>query len=212
MPKAFTVDSRWIANASKLANGKDRAMTISTKLNMFALGCALAVFAGCSSGSSGNGDQAPSGPTVDANAYDGVPGKFSSLYTGTCVVQTSARTYTSCTTRVRVTQTPNLLTVRTQFFVNQSNRSNSQKVVGLSEDKFTITGKTLLQKQEQAGVIGTHGFYYTRAAQPYHFVRLYPNNYEYAGTFLDDSGRSVSVTGRVSRGSPIQASDRARRP
>jgi hypothetical protein len=182
-------------------------MTLSPKLNLFVLGCSLALLAGCGSSSSGTTAPAPNGPTVDATAYDGDPGKFASLYTGTCVVQTASRTYTSCTTRVRVTQTPYTLAVRTQFFVNQSNRSNAQKVVGLSEDKFTITGKTLIQKQAQAGVIGKHGFYYTRAAQPYHFVRLYPNNYEYAGTFLDDSGRSVSVTGRVSRGTAVQSSD-----
>lgn len=183
-------------------------MSLSSKLNLFALGCLLVLTAGCGSKSSGNDAPAPVNPSVDTTAYDGDPGKFASLYTGTCVVQSATRTYTSCTTRIRIQQTASTLSVRTQFYVNQSNRSNAQKIVGLSEDKFTITGKTLLQRQAQAGVIGKHGFYYTRADQPYHFVRLYPNNYEYAGTFLDDSGRSVSVTGRVSRGGSVQSTNR----
>jgi hypothetical protein len=187
-------------------------MTMTTQLNLFALGCALAIFAGCGSNSSGNPSPAPKSPTVDQSAYDGEPGKFSSLYTGTCVVQTADRAYTSCTTRVRVTQTPYLLTVRTQFFVNQSNHDNDDKVVGISVDELTITGKTLLRADSQAGVIGNLGFYFTRAGKPYHFARLYPNNYEYAGTFQDESGRTISVTGRVSRGAPVQASNRNRRP
>jgi hypothetical protein len=187
-------------------------MSLSPKLNLFVLGGLLALTVvlttGCGSKSSGNDAPAPVNPSVDTAAYDGDPGKFASLYTGTCVVQSATRTYTSCTTRIRIQQTASTLFVRTQFYVNQSNRSNSQKIVGASQDKFTITGKTLLQRQAQAGVIGRHGFYYTRAGQPYHFVRLYPNNYEYAGTFVDDSGRSVSVTGRVSRGSSVPSANR----
>ena len=194
------------------------ASTAKIKLSMFAMGLAVALFTGCGSGSAGNSVPPPENRVVDQTAYadePGEPGKFAALYTGTCVVQTTLRTYTSCTTRVRVIQTPNLLTVRTQFFVNQSNRSNVPKVVGFIEDKFTIAGKALLQKQTQAGVIGALGFSFNRAGQPYHFVRLFPNNYEYAGVFLDDSGRSVSVTGRVSRGgvaAAVEANDRIHRP
>jgi len=177
------------------------------KLNMFvAAVLGSAILAGCGSKSSGNPAPPPTGPTVDTSAYDGDPGKFSSLYTGTCVVTTPNRTYTSCTTRIRIQQTPYLLFVRTQFFVNQSNSRNSDKIVGRSEDTFTISGKALLLNQQQNGVIGRDGFYFTRAGQPYHFVRLYPNNYEYSGTFADDSGRPVRITGRVQRGAPVQAS------
>ncbi len=186
-------------------------MTPSYKLRMFAAGLALATLAGCGSNSSGNPAPPPPGPVVDQTVFDGDPGKFASLYTGTCVVQTPNRTYTSCSTRVRIQQTPYLLYVRTQFFVNQSNRANSQKIVGRSEDSYTITGKALLSKQSQVGEIGKNGFYFQRAGQPFKFARLYPNNYEYSGRFVDDSGRTVLVTGRVSRGSAAQsASGRTR--
>ncbi len=182
---------------------------MSSKLNMFAIalaGSAILASTGCGSKSSGTPAPAPIDPTVDSSAYQGDPGKFSSLYTGNCVVTSPNRNYTSCTTRVRIQQTAYLLFVRTQFFVNQSNTGNSEKIVGRSEDTFTIAGKDLLQNQQPNGVIGKDGFYFTRSGQPYHFVRLYPNNYEYVGTFVDEAGRAVTVTGRVQRGSPTQSS------
>jgi hypothetical protein len=175
-------------------------------LLVLALG-ATAVLASCGPKSSDN--SAPNGPTVDATAYEGKPGKFSSLYTGTCVIQTAARSYTNCSTRVRIQQTPYMIFVRTQFFLNPSNHSNlNLKIVGRSQDTLSISGKSLISNKQEVGTIGRHGFYFSRAGQPYHFVWLYPNTFEYSGTFVDDSGRSVLVTARVHRGSAVQSSSR----
>ena len=180
------------------------------KLNLFVTTLAVLASlgsAGCGSKSSGNASPAPAGPVVDQNAYEGEAGKFASLYTGTCVVQAANHTYTSCNTQVRIKQTETSLYIRTQFFVNQSN-SNSAKIVGKNEETITLTGKQLFLDQTQVGVIGREGFYYvSRTNQPFHFVRLYPNNYEYQGTFADSAGRPVLVTGRVQRGAKVQGSN-----
>jgi hypothetical protein len=184
------------------------------KLSLFALSFAIAgLLTSCSGGSSSSSSPspalAPAPASVDPSSYDDAPGQFSGRYTGTCVIKAADRTHTNCSTIVRIEQKPYMIMVRTTFFLNGSSRSNDSPKVMHHEETFTITGKVLSTAlgQPQVGIIGRDGFYFTMNGQPYHFVRLYPNNYEYSGTYSDDSGRSVSVLGRVARGAVVETSE-----
>jgi hypothetical protein len=183
----------------------------ATKLYVFTLLLAVGLLSASCGSKSGDGAPAAAPGLADQTAFEGYPGKFAGRYTGTCAIQTPDRSYTNCSTIVRIYQGQTSLLIRTRFFLNPSNRSgNRAKLLGHSEDQLVIQGKALIGAQgaqAASGVIGERGFSFTRNGQLYRFSRIFPDHYAYTGTFLDASGRAVIVTGQVQRGSSVQVSN-----
>jgi len=174
-------------------------MKTSISLSAFAL--AIGLVAGCAQSADSPNDNQP------VTTFAGNPGSYAGSYTGTCVIKTLTREYTNCSTKVLVKQDEHELTVRTTFLLNPSNNRNrgasNASIRGKSIDHIQIACtpvcKTLISDQNASGTLGENGFGYRRAGTDFTFQRIAPLIYDYRGTFADDSGRAVLVTGRVKR-------------
>ena len=168
-------------------------------LSAFAV--ALSLLSACAQ----NSGSSTQDPTV--STFAGTPGSFAGSYIGTCVVKTLTRTYTNCSTRILIKQDEHELTVRTTFLLNPSSNRNqgssNASIKGQSIDHIEIrctpVCRTLISDKDSSGTLGESGFGYRRAGDDFTFQRIAPIVYDYRGTFQDDSGRSVMVTGRVKR-------------
>lgn len=181
-------------------------MTYKLNLIIILLSTAL-LNASCGSGSS-SAARDPVPGAVNQLEFDGDPGKFAGRYTGTCVVQAADRSYTSCSARINVKQDDSHISVLTLLCLISSDHPGSgPKCDGGMYDHLIVRGKQLTDAHGVSGVIGAEGFSYVLSGNAYRFARLYLNNYVYSSTFMDASGRTVSVTARVQRGSLFEPSE-----